>query len=114
MQYTKRVRNIHLRNFVAVLILVAIVYVVTNYTGVLQQQVGVKGASTSRAQGIAGQIGNDVGSQVNSVEQQAMHVNLSDAINYFSRFQRVPQDIKGITNYIQTQVGNMVESKNKK
>lgn len=107
-------RNIHLRNFLAVIVLVGIVYVVTNYAGLLQQQVGVKGASTSRAQGIAGQLGNDVGSQVNSAEQQAMHLHVSDVINYFSRFQRVPQDFNSIKNYIQSEAGNVLESVHKK
>jgi sensor domain CHASE-containing protein len=112
MRYTKRMK--HLRNLLAVLVLVAVVYLVTNYAGQLQQQIGVKGASTSRAQGIAGQIGNDVGSQVNTVEQQAMHMSLSGALNYFSRFQRVPQDINSIKNYIQSQTSTMLKSDHKK
>ena len=104
----------HLRNLIAVLVLVAVVYGITNYAGQIQQQVGVKGASTSRAQEIAGQIGNDVGSQAGSVEKQAMQVKVSDIVNGLSRFQRIPQDANSIKNYVQTQVGNVLESVNKK
>jgi hypothetical protein len=105
---------IHLRNVIAVIALIAVVYIVTNYSGMIQQQIGVKGASTMRAQGIAGQISNDVGTQVDAAKDQAMHVNLSDVVNYFSRFQRVPQDINTIKNFTQDQINNVLESKSKK
>jgi len=104
----------HLRNLIAVLVLIAIIYFVTNYAGQLQQQVGVKGASTSRAQEIAGQIGNDVNSQVGSAEQQLMQVKISDIVNGLSRFQRVPQDATSIKNYLQSQANNVLESRDKK
>lgn len=104
----------HFRNLIAVLVLVAIIYIVTNYAGQIQQQIGVKGASTSRAQEIAGQIGHDVGSQVDNAKQQAMHVSLSDIVNGLSRFQRIPQDITNITAFTQNQVNSMLQSKNKK
>ena len=104
----------HLRNLIAVLVLIAIIYFATNYAGQLQQQVGVKGASTSRAQEIAGQIGNDVNSQAGSAEKQLMQVKISDIVNGLSRFQRVPQDANSIKNYLQTQANNMLESRAKK
>jgi hypothetical protein len=102
----------HFRNFIAVLALIVVVYIVTNYAGMIQQQVGVKGASTVRGQNIAGQISNDVGTQVDSAKDQAMHLNLSDVMNYISHFKRVPQDISSIRNYAQDQINNMLESKN--
>jgi hypothetical protein len=104
----------HLRNLIAVLVLIAIVYFATNYAGQLQQQVGVKGASTSRAQEIAGQIGGDVNSQVGSAEQQLMQVKVSDIVNGLSRFQRVPQDVTSIKDYVQTQANNVLESRDRK
>ena len=103
----------HLRNLIAVLALIVVVYLVTNYAGMFQQQVGVKGASTVRGQNIAGQISNDVGTQVNAAENQAMHINVSDVIHYVSRFQRVPQDITSIKNYAQNQINSVLESKNR-
>jgi predicted ribonuclease toxin of YeeF-YezG toxin-antitoxin module len=105
---------IHLRNVIAVLALVVVIYLVTNYSGMIQQQIGVKGASTIRGQNIAGKISHDVGTQVDAAKDQAMHVNLSDVVSYFSRFQRVPQDISSMKNYAQDQVNNVLESKNKK
>jgi len=105
---------IHLRNLIAVLALIIVVYLVTNYSGLLQQQVGVKGASTFRGQQIAGQISHDVGTQVDAAKNQAMHVNLTDVMNYFSRFQRVPQDVNSVKNFIQDQMNNVLESEHKK
>ncbi len=104
----------HFRNFIAVIALIVVIYVVTNYTGLIQQQIGVKGASTSRAQGIAGQISQDVGSQVDAAKQQAMHVSLSDIVHEVSRFQRIPQDITRIKNFAQDQVNNVLQSGAKK
>lgn len=103
-----------LRNFIAVIVLIGVIYLVTNYAGQVQQQVGVKGASTSRAQEIAGNITNDVGSQVNNAKNQAMHINLTDVMNYLSRFKRVPQDATNLKNYAQSQLNNVLQSKNKK
>src|SRR6266404_5864981 len=104
----------HFRNVIAVIALIAVIYVATNYAGQIQQQIGVKGASTSRAQGIAGQITRDIGSQVDVAKQQAMHISLSDILHEVSRFQRIPQDINNVKNFAQEQVNNVIESKSKK
>ena len=103
----------HARNVIAVIALIVVVFIVTNYAGDIQEKIGVKGASTVRGQNIAGQISNDVGSQVDAAKNQAMHVSLSDVVNYFSRFQRVPQDINTIKNFTQTQINNVLESRNR-
>jgi hypothetical protein len=105
---------IHLRNVIAVLALIAVIYIVTNYAGLIQQQIGVKGASTERAQGIAGQISQDVGSQVDAAKNQAMHVSLSDVMNYVSRFQKIPKDITDIKNFSQDQINNVLQSGTRK
>jgi hypothetical protein len=107
------VRNIF-RTLIAIVVLVAVVYFVTNYAGQIQQQVGVKGASTSRAQEIAGNITSDVGSQVNNAKNQAMHVNISDVMSYLSRFKKVPQDASNLKDYAQSQLNNVLKSKDKK
>lgn len=98
----------------AIIVLAGVVYLVTNYAGQIQQQVGVKGASTKRAQGIASNITNDVGSQVNNAKDQAMHINLSDVMNYLSRFKKVPQDANSVKSYVQTQVNSVLQSRDKK
>lgn len=105
---------IHLRNVIAVLALVVVIYLVTNYSGMLQKQVGVKGASTERGQDIAGHISQDVGIQIDSAKEQAMHISLSDVVAYFNRFQRIPKDINDIKNFTQDQINNVLESKDKK
>jgi len=104
---------IHLRNVIAFVALIVVVYLVTNYSGMVQQKIGVKGASTIRGQQIAGKVATDVGTQVDAAKDQAMHVSLSDVMNYFSRFQRVPQDINSIKNYAQEQVNSVLESKDR-
>jgi hypothetical protein len=108
--YTINIVKTVLRNLIALLILAGIVYFATNYVGALQQQAGVKGASTSRAKEISGQIGNDIGSQIDSAEKQIMELKVSDIVNGLSRFQRVPQDVNGIKNFVQKQVGSMLQS----
>lgn len=103
----------HLRNFIAVAVLLVIVYVVTNYAGPIQEQLGIKGVS-GKGQGIAGQIGKDVGGEVGLAEQQVMQLKVSDVVNEISRFKRIPQDVKSITSFTQTQISNVLESKDKK
>jgi hypothetical protein len=104
----------HFRNVIAVVALIGVIYFATNYAGDIQQQVGVKGASTSRAQKIAGKIGSDVGQQVGAARDQAMQMSLSDVLNELSRFQRIPQDIQSAKDYLQAQTSNVLQSKNKK
>ena len=103
-----------LRSIIAFVVLIALVYFISQYAGVIQQQIGVKGASTSKAQEITGKLSSDVGDQVDAAKDQAMHVSLSDVMTYLSRFQKIPQDINSAKNYIGEQYTNMVESKNKK
>jgi len=102
-----------LRNVVAIIVLVGVIYYVTNYSAVVQQQIGVKGASTSRAKEIAGQLSSDVGTQVTLAEKQALQIKVSDVINGLARFQRVPQDINSIKSYVQTQANSVLKSKHK-
>ena len=106
-------RNIF-RSFLALIILAGVGYVITNYSGQVQQKIGVKGASTSRAQEIEGQISHDVGSQINFAEGQAMHINVSDVLNGLSHFKEIPQDANSIKNYAQSTLSNVLQSKNKK
>ncbi len=106
-------RNIF-RSFIAIIVLIGVAYGVTNYSGQIQQQIGVKGASTSRAQEIEGKLSHDVGSQVNSVEQQAMHVKVSDILNGLSRFKQIPQDANSIKNYAQSELSNVLQSRTRK
>ena len=103
-----------LRTIIAFVVLIALVYFISQYAGVIQEKIGVKGASTSRAQGITGQISSDVGQGVNAAKNQAMHVSLSDVVDYLGRFKRIPQDIVGAKDYVTEQYTNMVESKQKK
>lgn len=102
------------RSLLAIVVLAGIVYFVTNYAGQFQQQVGVKGASTKRAQGITNNITNDVSSQVNNAKDQAMKINLAGVLNYLSRFKKISQDANTIKNYAQSQINDVLKSNQNK
>lgn len=103
-----------LRTVIACLVLIAMVYFISQYAGEMQQKIGVKGASTSRAQEIGNQLSQDIGDGVDAAQKQAMHVTLQDVVDYFSRFKRIPQDIVGAKEYVTQQYKNMVESRESK
>jgi hypothetical protein len=102
-----------LRSVIAIVVLIAVVYFVSQYAGVFQEKIGVKGANTSRAQEIGGQLTSDVGQQVGAVQNQAMHVSLSDVMNYLSRFQKIPNDINNAKDYVGQQYVNLTSKKEK-
>ena len=95
------------RNFIAVIVLIGVVFAVTNYSGLIQQETGIKMFGSDKGKGIAGQVLGDATSQVNNVKNQAMHVNVSDILNYLSRFKRVPQDINSAKDFIGQQVSSI-------
>ncbi len=100
-----------IRNLTAIIVLVGIVYYVSNYAGVIQEEIGVKGVSTQRAQGIAGQISSDVGSHLEVVAEQSMQLTLEDVVNGFVRFQKIPRDVSSVTQYVQEQYDHVVKSR---
>jgi hypothetical protein len=97
----------HLRNLIAVIVLIGVVYAVTNYSDVIKQETGIKIIGSDKGKGIAGQVLGDATSQVNNVKNQAMHINVSDVLNYLSRFKRVPQDITSVKDFIGQQVSSI-------
>lgn len=102
------------RTLFAVVVLIGIAYLVTNYSGQIQKVAGIKGAGTNKAQGIAGQVLGDATSQVNNAKNQAMHINLSQILNGLSKYKQIPQEANSIKEYTQTQITNMLQSRNKK
>lgn len=97
-----------------------VVYLVGQYGELAKNQVfailhlpdsSVKGASTERAKEITGNIQTDINNQVGSLEKQAMNLRVSDAINFFSRVGKIPQDISSVQQYISGQVGSVLKSK---
>jgi hypothetical protein len=97
----------HLRNLIAVVVLIGVVYAITNYSGLIQQETGIKIIGSDKGKGIAGQVLGDTTTQVNNVENQAMHINVSDIMNYLSRFKRVPQDINSAKDFIGQQISSI-------
>ena len=102
------------RNLIAIVALIAVVYIVSNYTGVIQQQVGVKGISTDRAQDISSNISSDIGREIDAAQQKALQVNLGDVMNGLSRFQKIPRDINAMKQYLQEQYDQLTSSSSAK
>lgn len=101
-----------LRNTLAVAAIIVIISFATNYSGLIKEQVGVKGASTDRAQEISQEIGSDINEHVNDAKEQALQVNVKDVIDFFGRFQKIPEDVTNAKEYVQDQVSSVLESRN--
>lgn len=109
-----------LKNIFLICALVGVVYLVGNYGEPAKNQVfavlhlpnsSVKGTSTQRAKEITGNIQTDVNNQVNSLEKQALNLRVSDALSFFSRVSKIPQDINSVQQYLSGQVGSVLKSK---
>jgi hypothetical protein len=98
-----------LRTIIGVVLIVAIGYFITNYSGMLQQQIGVKGASTDKAHEVSKQISNDVGQEVDAAKDKAMDVKVKDVVGFFNRFQKIPEDVNSARNYVQEQIDNVIK-----
>ncbi len=96
-----------LRNLLAFLVLAAIVYGVSNYYGLAQQTVGVKGASTQKAQEVSGEIQSDIGQQAEKAADSASNVTIGDIIGFFQRFQKIPEDLQSVRDYSEEQLHNI-------
>lgn len=103
-----------MRTVMAFVVLIAMVYFISQYSGMIKEKIGVKGASTSRADEIHKQLSHDVGEGVQAAQKQAMHVTLQDVVDYLGRFSRIPHDIVGAKDYVTEQYKSVVESKEKK
>ncbi len=109
-----------LKNISLLIALVVVVYLVANYGGSFKNQAmallnipgsSVKGASTERAQEISDKFKSDLGSQVDIITSQVLNLKVSDAIDGFSRLQKIPKDIKSIEDYTTEQINNFSKKK---
>lgn len=97
-----------LRSLVAVVILGAIVYGVYNYYGMAQNAVGVKGASTQKAQEITESVKSDLDQQADKAAESASQVTVGEIVGYFARFQKIPEDISNARSYLESQTENLI------
>lgn len=95
-----------LRNIIGVLMLCAVVYLVSNYYGTAQEMAGVKGASTDKAQEITQDIQSDIGKQAETVAENTNNLTVGEIVDFFTRFQKIPEDIGNAQEYLQGQVKN--------
>jgi len=99
------------RNLIAFIVLFGLIYFVTNNYGTAQQLVGVKGASTQKAQEVTKAINSDINKQVDATIKKTEDVKVSDIIQGLSRFQKIPKDINNIKEYVTEQVNNFTKKK---
>lgn len=94
------------RNLIAVIALVVIGFIVTNYYGSLQQTVGVKGVNTHKAQEITEDLSTDVGDQIDGAAEKAGEVKVNDVVGFFQRFQKIPEDFNNMKSYVTEKVAH--------
>lgn len=99
-----------LKNILAIILIVGIVYFATNYSGAIKEKVGVKGASTKKVQAISGQLSKDIDSQIAPLKVWVLNIKVSDFVNGLSRAQKIPEDIKGSKDYLKDQMHNVLKS----
>jgi hypothetical protein len=96
-----------LRNIIAVVMLCAVIYLVSNYYDLAQETVGVKGVSTDKAQEIQEDIQSDLGKQADAAAENANALTVGEIIGFFGRFQKIPEDINNAREYAEEQIGNL-------
>lgn len=97
-----------LRNIIGVLLLCAIAYFVYNYYGTAQSAVGVKGASTEKAQEITENVKSDLDKQADQAAESASQVTVGEIVGFFGRFQKIPEDISNTRQYLEGQAENLI------
>ncbi len=99
-----------LKNIIGVLLLVGVIYFVSNYFGLVQETVGVKGASTEKAEEISEEIQSDINKQAEKAADNASNVTVGEIITFFGRFQKIPEDIANVQEYSVNQINNVREN----
>lgn len=109
-----------LKNLSLLIALVAIVYLIANYSEPVKNQVlsllnlstsSVKGASTERAQEITEKFQSDIGTQLGVLQEEALNFTLGDAITVVSRLQKIPEDFHSIQEYTSQRIENFTQKK---
>ncbi len=98
-----------LKNIIGVVLLVAVVYFVSNYFGLVQETVGVKGASTEKAEEISEEIQSDINKQAEKAADNASNVTVGEIVDFFGRFQKIPEDIANVQEYSINQINSLRE-----
>jgi len=108
------------KNISLILALVAVVYLVANYTGIAQTKVmdllhisgsSVQGASTQRAQEVSEKMRSDLASLANEATGQILNIRVSDVISGASRLQKIPHDVNAVKEFAKEQLDSMLKSK---
>ena len=109
-----------LKNTSLIFALVVVVYLVANYTGPIKDEImtmvttpeaSVKGTSTKRAEEISQKIKGDVVSQVGILQDRLLHVIFSDAVDEFSKLQKISKDFNEVSTFTKQQIDTVIQSK---
>ena len=112
-----------IKNALVIVFLVVGVYFIANFAGPVKNEVmgmlnmpgsSVKGASTKKAERLSDKLGSDINAQLANVEQQFLQLTVMDALNGIARLQRVPQDVRSVSDYTREQIDNMLQSSDQK
>lgn len=96
------------RTLIAVVLLGAIAYLVYNYYGVVQNAVGVKGASTQKAQEVTESVKSDLNQQADKAAESASQVTVGEIVGFFTRFQKIPEDVSNARSYLESQAESLM------
>jgi hypothetical protein len=102
-----------LRSIIGLLMLCAIAYLVYNYYGTAQSAVGVKGASTEKAQEITENVKSDLDKQADKAAESASQVTVGEIVGFFGRFQKIPEDVANARQYVEGQVNSLTNKEEK-
>jgi len=112
MRYEKAMLDSTLLKRILILgLIIGLLYIVVNYSGAIEQKVGVKGASTKKTNEISAEINSNIKDQVSIAEKQALNLKISDIMNGFSGLSKIPKDFNSIDGYLKQQVSNMLKSR---
>lgn len=101
-----------LRSIIGILLLVGVVFFVVQYSGSAKEAVGVKGMSTQvKADDITKNINNDINKEIQTAASKAGEIKVSDIVDTFIRFRKIPQDVSSISAYLQDQVKSVTTKK---
>lgn len=102
--YTEVMRRM-VKSFLGIIVLVGIVYFVVSYAPQIQETIGVKGISTQqKVQDISDHVSKDVHSEISKRASQAGELKINQMSKELSRFQKIPQDLMHIKDFVQSKI----------
>jgi len=109
-----------IKNISLISALVLIIYFASYYSGFIKSEAmklfkipgsSVQGASTKKAEDVSEKIKSDIQDQLKILQKQVLNLTLGDAINSFSRLEKIQHDYNSLKNYSEEKINDMLKSK---